>query len=467
MRPVARGADLIKQSLRPIDALIQKANLGGDVAFSVAHVDTGLVLEEHNPGLGLPPASVAKALTATYALAHLGPDFRFATKLLRTGPVENGTLRGDLILAGGGDPTLDTNGLATMAADLKAAGIHAVSGKFLVYGNAFPQERLIDTDQPDQVGYNPAISSLNLNYNRVHFEWKRQAKDYVVTMDARSDKYRPEVHVASMKVIDRAIPVYTYDDKGGVDEWTVARDALGNGGARWLPVRRPALYAAEVFQTFARAHGIELRNPAEVEALPDTADDILWMESAPLSDVLTDMLKYSTNLTAEAVGLATTKAMQGRPESLVASARAMSDWARRDLGLTAVAMVDHSGLGAASRMSSADMIAVLVAARAGLGLKPLLKETPMRDEQRRAIEDHPVTVRAKTGTLNFVSGLAGYLDAPDGTELAFAIFSANLDLRNALTKEERERPPGGREWNRRARILQQDLLDRWGVLYGT
>jgi D-alanyl-D-alanine carboxypeptidase/D-alanyl-D-alanine-endopeptidase (penicillin-binding protein 4) len=129
--------------------------------------------------------------------------------------------------------------------------------------------------------------------------------------------------------------------------------------------------------------------------------------------------------------------------------------------------VDHSGLGAASRMSSADMIRALIAARRTVELKPLLKDIPMRDASRKIIKDHPAKVVAKTGTLNFVSGLAGFIDAPDGTEMAFAIFSANHELRDALTRDQRERPPGGRAWNTRARVLQQDLLDRWSVLYGT
>lgn len=61
-------------------------------------------------------------------------------------------------------------------------------------------------------------------------------------------------------------------------------------------------------------------------------------------------------------------------------------------------------------------------------------------------------VSAKTGTLNFVNALTGYLKAPDGTDLAFAIFCSDTDRRDALTMAERERPEGGRTYaNRHAR----------------
>jgi len=54
----------------------------------------------------------------------------------------------------------------------------------------------IDESQLDHLGYNPAISGLNLNFNRVHFEWKRAGGGYSIAMDARSELYKPAVTVA-------------------------------------------------------------------------------------------------------------------------------------------------------------------------------------------------------------------------------------------------------------------------------
>jgi D-alanyl-D-alanine carboxypeptidase/D-alanyl-D-alanine-endopeptidase (penicillin-binding protein 4) len=111
------------------------------------------------------------------------------------------------------------------------------------------------------------------------------------------------------------------------------------------------------------------------------------------------------------------------------------------------------------------MVKGLIAARKTMGLKALLKQHPLRNEDRKIIEDHPVSVHAKTGTLNFVSGLGGFIDLPDGTELAFACFSADIERRNELSREERENPPGGRSYAVEARKLQQRMLARWGILY--
>jgi len=102
--------------------------------------------------------------------------------------------------------------------------------------------------------------------------------------------------------------------------------------------------------------------------------------------------------------------------------------------------------------------------RTRLELKPLLKSFRMRGELNGGGGEHPVKVLAKTGTLNFVSGLSGFAELPDGSELAFAIFCGDIPRREALSMEQRERPDGARSWNSRAKVLQSRLIERWAVL---
>lgn len=466
LRPSARGGDHFKKSVADPQNIIAQAKLGGRVCYAVADARSGAKLEGGNAKVGTPPASVAKAVTALYALNVLGATHRFQTRLVATGGVSDGVVQGDLVLVGGGDPTLDTNGLAALAAALKAKGIREVRGTFQVADGLFPQVPTIDKDQPDHVGYSPAVSGIALNFNRVHFEWKRQGSAYKVTMDARSDRYRPDVAIARMQVSERRAPVYTYSDGGRTDNWSVARGALGNGGARWLPVRKPALYAGDVFQTFARSQGIVLKNPKVVSGAPQ-GTVLAVHQSDDLRTILRDMLRYSTNVTAEMVGMAATVKRSGRPSSLRASASEMNRWAKAALGAAQMRLVDHSGLGGDSKMTADDMVATLVKARQNNQLRPILKAIPMLDGQRRAIRNHPIEVHAKTGTLNFVSGLAGYMTARDGTEMAFAIFAADEATRARIPRAARERPQGARSWNRRAKTMQQKLIERWGAVYGS
>ena len=236
IRPVLRPGGISQRGLPDAADLIAQANLGGRVGFAVADAQSGQMVETFFPLFALPPASVTKVLTGAYALDRLGRDFRFRTRFAALGAVNNGHLRGDLWLIGAGDPLFDTDALVRMVQNLRDGGIRTITGRLMIAHGALPQFFEIDSSQPDHVGYNPAISGLNLNFNRVHFEWRRTSSDYFVTMDARSDTIRPTVDMAQMHIANRVLPVYTYDQQGDQDHWTVARDALGEGGARWLPV---------------------------------------------------------------------------------------------------------------------------------------------------------------------------------------------------------------------------------------
>jgi D-alanyl-D-alanine carboxypeptidase/D-alanyl-D-alanine-endopeptidase (penicillin-binding protein 4) len=464
LRPVLRGEDFYKRAVRSVEEIIRSEKLSGQVAFAVADAKTGRWLECAHEREGTPPASVTKAITALYALDALGEDHQFETRLCATGGIVDGEVQGDLILIGGGDPTLDTDGLAEMAAQLKEAGVQSVKGGFKVFEASLPVLRQIDPEQPDHVGYNPGVSGIALNFNRVHFEWKRASGAYTVTMDARSEKVRPAVSMAVMQIKDRSAPIYTYEDRANRDNWTVAKGALGSGGSRWLPVRKPGLYAGEVFTTMAGAQGIRLSKPEIIGALP-MGDLVVTRTSGDLRSILRDMLRFSTNLTAEMVGLAASTKRLGTVADLRASAAEMNRWAIENLDMVAPKLVDHSGLGDDSTVTALDMATALIKVRDS-GLRPILKPFGMRDEKGRPVKDHPMFVQAKTGTLNFVSALAGYVTAKDGTELVFAIFAADAGERAKITRALREGPPGAQTWNKRAKRVQQALIERWGVMYG-
>ncbi|WP_439103616.1 D-alanyl-D-alanine carboxypeptidase/D-alanyl-D-alanine endopeptidase [Celeribacter marinus] len=469
--PRPRPAGFHKRAIASSEALIAASGLSGQVSFALADAATGEMLEARHPVLRLPPASVAKAVTSIYALETLGAGFTFETRVYATGPVDAGKIQGDLILVGGGDPTLDTDMLAGLAANVRAAGITGVTGRFLIWDGALPRIEQIDDQQTEYAGYNPTITGLNVNYNRVHFEWKRSGADYTVKMDARAERYAPDVRIASMRIAPRDLPVFDWDAGQGRDEWSVARSALGNGGARWLPVRLPALYAGEVFQAVARQNGIALPKAERAGGKP-TGNQIATHKSPPLAQMVKEMLLYSTNLTAEVLGLSATLARVGargaEAVTLKSSAAAMNEWAEARLGMRHLSLVDHSGLGGASHVSTSDMVRLFAARGIEPLIGPLLKSIAMPDATGKKVDpDHPVRVFAKTGTLDFVSTLAGYVTGPDGRRMAFAIFAADLPARARAKAAGDEVPRGAKTFNSSAKKLQKQLLARWGMFYAS
>ena len=103
------------------------------------------------------------------------------------------------------------------------------------------------------------------------------------------------------------------------------------------------------------------------------------------------------------------------------------------------------------------------ALRAGTGRwgAAILRNIGMREDQGKPIKGHPTTVVGKSGTMNFVSGLAGFIEPPSGRDLVFAIFSADVARREAVPMTEREGPPGGDASVSRAHLLQARLIKRW------
>ncbi|QXT40557.1 D-alanyl-D-alanine carboxypeptidase/D-alanyl-D-alanine endopeptidase [Gymnodinialimonas ceratoperidinii] len=465
LRPTVRPDDFLRRTVPEAADILEAANLSGRVGFAVADATTGEMLEVENPLYPLPPASVAKTVTSAYAMDRLGPNFRFRTRLVSDGVVADGRLDGDLWLVGSGDPLFDTDALAAMADALVTLGVQEVTGRFMVATGALPEIWQIDPDQLPHVGYNPAISALNLNFNRVHFGWERVGEDYTISMDARSASFRPAVQVARMRVEERSSPVYTYADAQSHDAWTVARGALGEAGSRWLPVRRPAAYTADVLQTLMEEHGVRLGAPEFAAEAPGAALVLAEHVSEPLEDILRGMMRWSTNLTAEVSGLLATQASGQEVTSLEESGAAMTAWMEETLGARNAVFVDHSGLGVDSRIRPQDMTHALVAAGPDGPLRGLMKDVPMRDPNGNVIQSHPVDVVGKTGTLSFVSALTGFARTPSGRDLAFTIFCADLDRRDAIPDAERERPPGARTYNGAAKRLQQALIERWGVVY--
>lgn len=445
-RTMAQDAGLATRPRpRPVpdaDDLIARAGLSGRVSYAVMDPDTGTILDQVAADAPTAPASTLKAITALYALDRLGPGFRFRTRILRSGDM--------LVLAGGGDPVLSSDDLAQLAADLVASG-QTTPARFAVWGGALPQLAEIAPGQADHLAYNPALSGMILNFNRVHLGWRRSNGSYQMSLEARAAAHSPRAYTITARP-GRQQDVFSYQADQQREGWTISQSAMGQAGSRWLPVRKPELYAGDVFQTLCRAKGLVLPTPEVIDTLPE-GEEIAILRSPPLSDILRDMLYFSTNLTAEVVGLQASGA-----KTLAASAAAMQGWLA-ELGLNGeFHLADHSGLSADSRVTAMGMARLMAGPGLAAGLPDLLKRDPLK-EDLGADAAGRAAVAAKTGTLNFVSNLAGYATAPDGRRLAFAVLCIDPP-RNAATRGQ-EMPAGVISWTKRAKRLQRDLIESW------
>ena len=446
---------------------VENAGLAAkDVGYLVVDLDTGEVLAEYNADMAFIPASVVKIPTFASALPILGRDHQFLTTLYADGPVEDGILRGSLILHGGGDPFLTGDDLQAMAKGLVEAGISAVEGPFLYDASALIETPQINTMQPEAVGYNTGISALSLNFNRVRLNWRNEGSNRSAAVTAMSENLNLPLDTVGLAFADESLPgPFVYDGAPGHDNWLLSAD-IEPRGEDWLPVANPSLITATVFRELALTEGVQLAEP-QAGTMPPDAQPIVIHESPDLAEITKGVLRYSNNLSAELVGLAASTTLAARNLSLDQSAGALGAWWKlRAPGTdwSSLVMENHSGLSSRSRATPRQIVTMLEVAadtEAPDEFHDLLREIQWKGVKGSA--------RVKTGTMSYVRGLAGYIDTAKGNRLAFAIFANDLDKRNALDAafdpHVRVVDPDSRRWRRRALNLEQALTTDWAERY--
>jgi D-alanyl-D-alanine carboxypeptidase/D-alanyl-D-alanine-endopeptidase (penicillin-binding protein 4) len=401
---------------------------------------------------------VAKLATVYPAQQLLGAEFRFETKLYRSGNA--------LYLQGGGDPVLTNVELRELVRQIEALKVGGGWKAFFFDAGAVASVPEVDSGQPIQATYNAGFGSLNVDFNRIQVNWSRDAEGKLTFQPrAVADGLNvPADWVRFLPATGETPPGanFLYAGDAGGERWLYAPtlpETLPEEGAIFLPVKQPALNTAQVFRAIAQRSGIALPEPKPA-TVPQGAVMVAKVESAPLADVMTGLLKFSNNMTAELVGMATSRKLTGNALDPAASSAALADWLRQHLSYvdwTGFKLANHSGLSTESRASPRQFAAILTA----MAREPVLAGMP-----NRIMGDDPkAEAAAKSGTMDFACGLAGYLTAKSGKRLAFAIFLRDREKREALDAAFDRRvlapTPGARGWLGRARALEAALLKSW------
>ncbi len=468
------------------EALLSRYQLGaGDLGYILFDPSDGQVLASRAADQAFIPASVNKVPTTVAALGILGPDYRFETSLYLTGAVQGGALSGDVILRGGGDPALTSDELLVLVRQLRALGVSRIGGQFRYDSSFIGSATRIDPIQPEAATYNPGVSALSLNHNVIRAMWRRTSRGAVeITATSDTDTLRVPADWVGFDPAPpaRAVAPFVLADAGPQSEHWLMSPRLAARGETWLPVGDAGRNAAMVFRRLCSMNGITLPEPV-LGTVPEGATLVGQHRSRPLPELERSLLRYSNNLSAELVGLVAARHLTGQALSLQASSAVLSGWLQeRAQGATWTGYhtENHSGLSSDGRASPAQMMAILRLAwqqRFGdwgyvdllphvpiSGEEPAAAPPPRRGRARAAPAAAGIMLRAKTGTMSYARGLAGFLTTASGRELGFAVFVSDIARRQALdTARENgdDDPPGARAWLGRARAVEASLIRRW------
>lgn len=468
---IAGGGPLDERFFRPLLAIDNDSAVplpkalpdGAEVSYVLVDLDRGTTIAERNADQLHIPASSAKLATAVVALQRLGPDHRFKTELRITGSIEDGVLKGDLILKGGGDPVLDVPDLLPLIDALARQPVRRIDGRFLIDDTLLPRFTEIEPTQPTEAAYNPGVSALSIAFNRVNLRWRKRGTLAVETVphldeasfvSTKSDRLPPSG--VQLKQLDGKHAIWQLADKGS------------RRSKRSLPVKDAGLFAGQTFRDLATLYGIDLPAPERLVRAQESRL-LAVHESRPLRELVRDMLWYSNNLVAELIGLATAKTLDTDVDRLDMSAGlVLSELERQlsDLSWDDAYLHNHSGLSSQSRLTPEQLAAILRLGWDNGTLSGLLPGSGWSGTLARRFNgpDHALRIWAKTGSINYVTALGGYLMSSAHGPAAFVIIISDEKARagyDAQPKRTRAIEKRGRAWKDQAERAMNSIIERW------
>jgi D-alanyl-D-alanine carboxypeptidase/D-alanyl-D-alanine-endopeptidase (penicillin-binding protein 4) len=392
----------------------------------IAIVDSqGRSLFARRERTGAIPASTFKLLVAVTALQTLGPDYRFETRLESLDVPHDGRLDGDIYLVGDGDPSLTADNLRGGVGVIARSGITDITGGVVADATLFGGHEINPAWEPDDLQYDYAAgtSALSLDGGTVELHVVPSNVGAPARIDARpaSDAVRVRGGVitgySTALSIDRAAERNDFSFAGSI--------AVSAEQSFYRPVIDQPLYVAGVAHSMLRARNITVEARARTGIAPVVAT-VLWRHySAPLRTLLSHMLFESDNHYAEQLLRAVGSHAGAAGTELSGAAVERMIFERLGAPTDGLHVVDGSGLAPTDRVAPIALATLLARANLVPTGDVLFHDLP-RVGIEGTVRRHDVTTalgkaRAKSGHINDVDALAGYVDTRRHGRVAFAI----------------------------------------------
>ena len=417
----------------------------------IVSLTRGDTLYSVNAGDLMLPASTMKLFTSALAFDAFGPEHQFTTSVLREGSVgSDGTLSGNLILRGGGDPGLSTRyykppaegPMASLARLVVASGIKRVSGDLIADASAFDSKRIPDgwLSRYLEAGYAARVSALSMNENlaTVVITPSPNGRTPSVALDPPSstvpviNNMRTVAGSKSANLSVRRHPDGRIEARGWIGSKAGTRGYL-------VVVDDPAPWVAGMLRSALAAQGVTISGQVRVGQAPSSAVTVASLSSPSLARLAAAMNRESINHFAEL--LFRDVAYAESPDH-VGSAEygntVLRKFMSEKVGASAgdVTVTDGSGLSTLDRVTPRSIVQLLSYAHRSNWSADYHASLPVAGESellRHRMRYTPAqgNLHAKTGTTNDVIGLAGYVTARDGEVIAFAFLYNGRDRWNA------------------------------------
>lgn len=373
------------------------------------------------------PASLTKAITAAAVLEKMAPTKKFKTQILCDGEIRGSKLSGDLILKGGGDPAFVSESMWFLVNEFVRTGITEVTGGIIVDDSRFDRIRTDPSREPTRVdrAYDAPVGAMSFNWNAINIYVRptRLGEKVEVILDPAP---------AGFRVVNNGITVSGRRDEirvSRVGETVIVNGKLGIDKGElqeFKNISDPVHWSGENLREFLNQRGVKVKGKVKSGTTPIRATLLAEAESKPVSQHLIDMMKFSNNFVAEMLVKNLAVESGTSPGSIEAGMKLVNQAVvKMGVPQDRFTLINPSGLNRRNRIRPVDMVTVLLYSfRRFPSFAEFLASLPVSGtdgtlKTRMVFPPAKGWVRAKTGMLTGVNGLAGFAGRPDGREVAF------------------------------------------------
>jgi D-alanyl-D-alanine carboxypeptidase/D-alanyl-D-alanine-endopeptidase (penicillin-binding protein 4) len=445
--PVAVAAE--EQLPGPVQRMLDIRKVPHDsLSIHVRDADSGEVVLSWHDDVPRNPASTMKLLTTLVALDTLGPTYRWTTEIYALGELDADHLTGDLLIKGHGDPFLVTERVWQMLRLVRQAGVHSIDGNLLIDDSYF---EVADTDpaefdrQPLRA-YNvvPNALLMNLKVVRYWFEPDHERNAVRVWIDPPLENLRVEnrlalrrgycggyqrgITITANEAIDQMI--FSGRFPNGCKSYAMDRTALSHNE-----------FAYGLFTSVWRESGGEFRGGWMNTKAPEDVEPLVIFDSLPLAEIISRVNKNSNNVMARQILYTLSAEVLGPPGTESGGRKVVENWlADTGIEFPHLQLDNGAGLSREARISAGEFAALLEFA----WRQPYMPEylasmalSGLDGTLRRKFDDAELTGQAhlKTGSLDHVSAIAGYLQSRSGRRFVVVMLHNHDDVHRGPGEE--------------------------------
>ncbi|HEY4367798.1 MAG TPA: D-alanyl-D-alanine carboxypeptidase/D-alanyl-D-alanine-endopeptidase [Steroidobacteraceae bacterium] len=426
--PLAAARDLLPLPPAVTHIMSEVGVPAAHVSIHVRDASSGETVLDLNDSQPRSPASTIKVLTTFAALDSLGPAYTWKTRVYLGGRLANGVLSGDLTLVGGGDPYMTSERWWSFVQGLRELGVAKITGDVVIDNSYFapiPATRADFDDQPWR-SYNVLPDALMVNFQTSRF-----------TLTANPQRIRPQIVVNPLPanlVLKNQAQVESGKCLGrdhGVDFDTPPDDpntlvvsggfaaACGNYSVSRAIMTAPE-YAYGTFRTLWTQSGGAIDGALRIAPLKSDATLLYAYDSLPLTEIIRLVNKYSNNIMARTLLLTLGAEKFGAPATEQSGRDALQAWlASRNIRIPGLILENGSGLSRTERITARGLADVLDVAWHSPFMPEFAASLPLAAtdgtlRNRFNAAGMQGRLRLKTGRIDDVSAIAGFVNAASG-----------------------------------------------------